>query len=84
MPRLRVLLFATAREAVGQSELEVPYRRGQTLAEVLAEVVAAHPRLRPHLRHRLALDGEFLEQPASAVILSSQKEVAILPPFSGG
>ncbi|HLY77628.1 MAG TPA: MoaD/ThiS family protein, partial [Thermoplasmata archaeon] len=59
---VRVLFFATAREAVGASSIDraVP-ARGSTLAAVLSGLVGEHPRLAPVLEgSRLVRNGEYV------------------------
>ena len=83
---MRVLLFATAREAVGgQASLEVPGGAGTTVAEILENLRQAHPSLDRVLRHsRLALNGEYLSRDLTRIRLRPTDELAILPPYSGG
>lgn len=84
---MRVLLFASAREAVeGRSELRVELpSQGESLAQLLAELERAHPRLRRVLgRSRVSVNGEYVHAPFSALRLHGSDEVAILPPYSGG
>ena len=79
-----LLFFATAREAVGTSGLvwSVP-PDGADVADVLAAVGRAHPRLIPVLRSsRLVLNGRYLAHGKARV--APGDELAIHPPYSGG
>ena len=82
--RVRVLLFATAREAVGRSSLSHPVPSGGIgLDELLEDLATEHPRLRPVLRiSRIVRNGEFLR--GRGVRIDSGDEIAIHPPYSGG
>jgi molybdopterin synthase sulfur carrier subunit len=50
---IRVRIFATLRQLVGQSEVEVPLQSGATVREVLAQLAEQHPALGERL-----FDGE--------------------------
>ncbi len=80
--KISILLFAALREAVGVSRVEMEMPEDTTprrLAEALAE---RYPRLRPHLpAMAFALDGEFV---AADAHLQNARELALLPPVSGG
>jgi molybdopterin synthase sulfur carrier subunit len=83
---VRVRLFADIRERAGESSVEA---EGETVGEVIREVVDIHPpleerlysdgELRPHLN--ITADGEPVEPdtPTDGV-----DEVAVFPPVSGG
>ncbi len=80
--KITVLLFASLRDAVGASRLELEAPDESTprqIAELLAE---SHASLRPHLRTiAYAIDGEFVAGDAK---WAEAKELALLPPVSGG
>lgn len=81
---VRVLLFASARTAVGRPELDwtVPAAGipAQTLARQLAE---AYPTLAPTLRvSRLVRNGSYIGRPT--VRIRPGDEFAIHPPYGGG
>ncbi|MCI4349706.1 MAG: MoaD/ThiS family protein [Thermoplasmata archaeon] len=82
--RLRILLFATAREAVGESTLSWPLpRTGLTARQLLDALGKAHPKLAPVLSiSRIARNGAYLTLLSTP--LTSGDEIAIHPPFSGG
>lgn len=83
-PSLRVLLFAGAREAVGRPELSWPVPSGGiTVEELLGEIAARHPKLRPVLgQARFVRNGEYLR--GRRARLASGDEFGIHPPYSGG
>lgn len=80
--RLRVLLFATYREVVGEKELTWTADANLTLAQFLDAFLEAHPRLAPH-RGSMMVAVNLEVAPPSAV-LHEGDEVALLPPVSGG
>ena len=80
--KIRLLAFATARDALGQAELEFEVPVGSTVADLARLVQVDHPQLAPLWpRLAVAVDGE-LAQPQ--VELHENCEVALLPPVSGG
>jgi molybdopterin converting factor small subunit len=81
---VRILLFASAREAVGRSSLErAAPGSGGTVSDVLSELVREYPGLRPILAaSRIVLNGEYLTERVERV--RSGDEIAIHPPYSGG
>jgi molybdopterin converting factor small subunit len=81
---VRVLFFATAREAVGSASLdrEVP-ARGSSLGAILSGLVEEYPRLRPVLRgSRFVRNGEYVRVTRTRV--NPGDEIAVHPPYSGG
>ena len=81
---LRLLFFATAREAVGRARRERTVSEdGVPLDRLLAELVGEFPRLGPVLRSsRLVLNGDYLR--GHGVRLRGGDELAVHPPYSGG
>jgi molybdopterin synthase catalytic subunit/molybdopterin converting factor small subunit len=80
--RVRVLLFAGLREAVGSKDLDLELADGTSLGGLLSEVEASHPvveRYRGRLLISLNADRVPLE-----TLLADGDEVALLPPVSGG
>jgi len=81
---VRVLFFATAREAVGapSADREVP-AAGSTIEAVLSGLVKEHPRLEPVLASsRIARNGRYVARPRARVLPGD--EIAVHPPYSGG
>lgn len=80
--KVRVLLFAAAREAAGVDSTTLELADGATVADALARLGSAHPGLRSVLPAcRTAVDEEFA--PAGAC-LRDASTLAVLPPVSGG
>ncbi len=82
--RVRVLLFATARTAVGAGSLAWPVAEdGTTVRELLAGLVRTHPRVGPILTHsRYFHDGRPVARLDERV--RPGEELAIHPPYGGG
>jgi molybdopterin converting factor subunit 1 len=81
-PKVRLLLFAGARDVVGASEVELPLDAPCTAAELWPRLLDAHPGLAPwRASIRLAINGSYAG-PADAV--SPGDEVALIPPVAGG
>jgi len=80
--RIEVLCFATARDAVGASRLELEIEEGSTVASTLAVLAARHPGLGPGLASlRCAVNEEFV---AAETRLRPGDILALIPPVSGG
>jgi molybdopterin synthase catalytic subunit len=80
--RVRVLLFAGLREAVGEKTLELEVRDSATLADLLAELESRHAVLARHRGRLLVALNE--ERAPLTTPLSDGDEIALLPPVSGG
>lgn len=80
--KVKVRFFAGTREAVGAPSLDVDVPDQASLADVVALLERAHPRLAAYREHALlAVDGRFA--PATTR-LHAGAEVALMPPVSGG
>jgi molybdopterin synthase catalytic subunit len=81
--RVRVRLFAAAREAVGARELELELPPGATAREVLAELARASsaPEILAADRLAVAVNREYARDDRP---LSDGDELALIPPVSGG
>ena len=78
---LTVLYFAAARERAGTAQ-EAADWSGGTVRQLLEQLAARHPELRPLLPHlRVAVNQEF--QPLDAPV-PDRAEVALVPPVAGG
>jgi molybdopterin synthase catalytic subunit len=80
--RIKVLLFAQARERAGQSVIELDVPPGSRVSDALAALEREHPgltELRSHLA--IALDQQLAPRDAP---LMEGAELALLPPVSGG
>lgn len=80
--RVRVLLFAALREAVGEKTLELEVRHSATLADVLAQLEAEHAALARYRGRLLVALNE--ERAPNSTVLRDGDEIALLPPVSGG
>ncbi|HKC49581.1 MAG TPA: molybdopterin converting factor subunit 1 [Myxococcota bacterium] len=80
--RVRVLLFAALREAVGEKSLELELRDSATVADLLAQLEAKHRVFVGHRGRLLVARNE--ERAAPSAVLRDGDEVALLPPVSGG
>lgn len=81
---VRVLLFATAREAVGRKELRLPVVAGGVpVAELLLLLGRDYPRLATVARTcRVVLNGRFVD--GRGAVARPGDELALHPPYSGG
>lgn len=80
--KLKVLYFATAREAVGKQSETISVAKRVTVAEVLGHLVVAHPMLLPLKGSiRISVNQEIVEDGAA---LKDGDEVGVLPPVAGG
>lgn len=80
--RVRIRLFATFREVVGRGDIPWIVREGATLEDLLEDLLAKHPGLKPHRASMLlAVNREFA---TPDVRLRPGDEVAVMPPVSGG
>jgi molybdopterin converting factor subunit 1 len=79
---VRVLFFATAREAAGCAAVELSLTEGATVGEARGAIARRFPELEPRLLHfRYAVDREFAGEDA---VLHEGAELAVIPPVSGG
>jgi molybdopterin converting factor small subunit len=77
-----VLLFARAREIVGEGHMCLSIAPGATVASVRQAMVAACPQLREVLPHCLfSVDRQYAAEDAP---VDGNSEVACIPPVSGG
>lgn len=80
---VRVLFFGRLREAAGRSELEIT-PTGATIADLICQIERQEPALGEALRSpsvKVALDQQFVRPDGQ---ISGAKEVAFMPPLSGG
>jgi molybdopterin synthase sulfur carrier subunit len=78
--KIEVLFFAGLREAVGESVIELELDPGATVGDAQAELERRFPVLRGQ-RYACALD---LRYATSATPLGEARELALIPPVSGG
>lgn len=80
--KVRVKLFAVAKQKAGQDEIEVELPAAATVASLRAAVVEQYPALAEVIRHvRFAIDNEYA---GDDLPLASSAEIAMIPPVSGG
>jgi molybdopterin converting factor subunit 1 len=80
--KLRIRLFASFREAVGSGTLTWNAPADATVADVVAALRAAYPRLGPAAdKAMLAVNQEYVD---GALRLRDGDELALIPPVSGG
>jgi molybdopterin converting factor subunit 1 len=80
--KVRIQLFAAARDIAGCSSVELELSKGASVADLRAQLAASYPALSPLLaRSLVAIDSEYV---SDATHVSPQQEIAIIPPVSGG
>ncbi|MGI9428661.1 MAG: MoaD/ThiS family protein [Bythopirellula sp.] len=80
--RIRVKLFAGARELAGQQEVALELASTASVADLRTELQVQCPALRPLLQHTLfAINANYA---SDDTILSDGAEIACIPPVSGG
>jgi molybdopterin synthase catalytic subunit len=80
--RVRLLLFAGLREAIGKKEHFLEVAAGASLADVIARAEAEFPSIERY-RGRLIVSLNERQVPLDAPV-SEADEIALLPPMSGG
>lgn len=79
---VRVLLFAEAKERVGESSLEIEVDNGATIGSLKKILSEQFPQLAPLIEHSaFSLNKEYAPDDA---LLGDGCEVAMIPPVSGG
>jgi molybdopterin synthase catalytic subunit len=80
--KVRVKIFAGARDAVGEREVLLDLDEGASAAELLQRLAGRYPRLQPLLPSlRVAVNREYV---TGTHRLREDDEVALIPPVSGG
>ena len=80
--KVRVKLFAVAKELAGRDELEIELEHRATVADLRSAVQQQYGALRTVLQHAVwAVDGQYASDDA---IISERSDVALFPPVSGG
>ncbi len=78
----RVLLFAAAKESVGQDSITVELPDTATVADLRKQLVSEYPVIRDLVaRSFIAVDQQFA---SNDVLIADAKEIALIPPVSGG
>lgn len=80
--RIRVILFAVLRDAVGAAETVLELPKSSTAAQAGAVLLERFPTLRPYLpRVAFAINRNYCRPDAE---LKEGDELALIPPVSGG
>jgi molybdopterin converting factor subunit 1 len=80
--KIRVKLFAVAKELAGRDELEVEVPQAARLADVRRAVAAEFPALGRILPHAFwAVSAEYA---SDDTIVNDHSDIALIPPVSGG
>ncbi len=80
--RVRVRLFAAARQSVGRDSVDVALPEGATIAELRRQLGSRFPQLSGWLAHvTFALDAQYADDQAT---IPPEADVACIPPVSGG
>ena len=80
--RVKVRLFATYREIIGQRQLTWTAKEGETLAGLVDSIIAKYPRLTGYREAMLLAVNASYALPET--VLRDGDEVALMPPVSGG
>ena len=80
--KIKVRLFAVARQAVNQDSLEIKLTDGATITDLKNELVKQFPQFESMREHLLvAVDAEYAKEDQ---VLMPSSEIALIPPVSGG
>ena len=78
----RVFLFASAKETLGQDSVDLELAADATVADLRKQLVNDYPVLNDLVaRSHIAVDQQFALDDMS---LTDAREVALIPPVSGG
>jgi MoaD family protein len=80
--KVRVQFYAQLRDLVGIRELDIDIAGGSTIRDLLEQVYARQPKLRPHDKSILIGAGvEFVDRNYK---LKPGQEISVMPPVQGG
>jgi molybdopterin converting factor subunit 1 len=80
--KVRVRLFAAAKEAAGSDELTVELPDHAAIADLRAAIIASQPQLQQIVSHSLwAVGTEYVDD---STLLTKDSDIALIPPVSGG
>jgi molybdopterin synthase sulfur carrier subunit len=80
--KVRVQFYAQLRDLVGMREFDVDVAEGSTIRDLLEQIYAQQPTLRPHDKSILIGAGvEFVDRNYR---LSPGEEISVMPPVQGG
>jgi len=80
--KIRVKLFASVRQALGRSLLELELPEGATVADLRAQLKSQFAQL--HLENAGVLVAVNLRYAKPDQVLHDEDEVALIPPVGGG
>jgi molybdopterin converting factor subunit 1 len=80
--KVRVKLFAIARQVVGAETVEVDVADGATVGELRRTLVSTYPALARTMP--LMMVAVAAEYATDQTVINAQDEVALIPPVSGG
>ena len=77
-----MLLFASCRELVGKSNLDISLHQGGDVSDIKAKLADLYPELKTIIDTvSVACNEEYVDDTA---ILNDGDEIALIPPVSGG
>ena len=80
--KVRVQFYAQLRDLVGMREFELDVAEGSTVRDLLDQIYAQQPALRPYDKSMLIGAGvEFVDRNYK---LKARDEISIMPPVQGG
>jgi len=80
--KVRAQFYAQLRDLVGSHEMDVDLAEGATVGDLLYQIYAQRPKLRPHDKSILIGAGvEFVDRNHK---LKTGDEISIMPPVQGG
>ena len=80
--RIRLKLFATFREIVGEKDMAKDVDVGSTVKDVVGELLLEHPKLEPFKDSMIFSVNKEYADPSKE--LRDGDEIGILPPVTGG
>ncbi len=80
--KVRVQFYAQLRDLVGMPEVDLELSERARVRDLLDEIYARHPVLRPH--DKSILVGASVEFVDRNYVLKPGDEIAIMPPVQGG
>lgn len=78
---MKVLCFGVAKDIVGKSSLEVDFSRITSVELLRNHLNKEFPEFKDYAKYRIAVNQSFAQEQDP---ISSQDEIAIIPPVSGG
>ena len=80
--KIKVRLFAVARELAGHDHVELELPDGATIGQLRTQLAAEVPQLSPLIRQMMfAIDTQYADDPT---VVPPDSDVACIPPVSGG